>query len=330
MTPYLFTLTFLMMITCLTSSESVRFHHSMIEKNIYASANQTRFEREELSCLSDLDEIRGQESEDPKKREPRKVKPPTTRAKRYPALRINTARPPNNARLNLYALLHAEPNKNVPEEFSLYETCAALLRLLYSHASFFHEVPRLEYVLLDALCQKKEQCVQFSSPDELGSLVFEDPQLQAVFYRMLKGTKESDSLLDYITFDQQGGKSQARKINLLFADPLILKAIFPKGQTAENLLARRELIWQEIAIQEAKRNELKPEQCDGRRGFAVKIAQMLDEVLIADGFDSKKYKGQVFDCTLGKSGTVLFHIDSETAGRTREPYHPPQRKQPKT
>lgn len=332
MNPYLFTITFLLMIGLLTSSEAVRFSQQALEKHCYKEARIASTQFEELRALTQLENLQNDvkrkmasEAQDediaPDDDENPVIKPPkSTPNKRAKALGVNAARPPNNSRLNFYTLLEKEPNISLPKEFSLYEVTARLMRALYKEEDFFK--PGVEYRLLDKLLEKKEEALSFTTPDQLCELSFDDESLQRVFYLMLKGTKKSPSLLNYITFDSIHGTEQARKINFMFVDPIIIHAIFPEGNTADLLLAKREAIWAEIEYQECNRGTIPKEAYKGRQLFSDDTKNALVDILTAAGFKAEKYKSQVFDCTLNKPGTVLFIEDSTTHLVSREKYIP--------
>ena len=323
MNPYLFTVAFLMMMSFLTSSEAIRFAQNTLEKKCYLDSRHILVVAEELRELSHLENLRDEVNPNPK---PRKkidapLKKSTTYVKKARALGVNAARPPDNSRLNVYTLFHKEPSKGLPEEFSLYEVIARTMRALYQE-ELLQEIANAEYRILDRLIEKKEECAAFTSPDQLCEIDLEDADLQKIFYHMLKGTKKSASLLNYLTFEKIDDGSQARKINLLFVDPLVLQAIFPKGSAAERLLERRNQILNEIEYQEAHRLELSQEECKGRLELSKDLKKALEEILTSEGLNAKKYKSQVFDCTLSKPGTVIFLEDPFTGRFIREKYTP--------
>jgi hypothetical protein len=320
MNPYLFTVTFLMMMSFLTSSETIRFAQSSLENRCYLESRGAMAAAEDLAMLSHLEMLRGEANENPPKREPKRHKENTS-VRRIGRLNINTSRPPDNSRLNIYTLLHKEPHSHLPKEFSLYETLARLMRSLYGNSPFFNEIPQVEYHILDSLIEKKEKTENFKTPDELGTLTFDNPRVQAVFLQMLKGTKEASSLLNYITFDQiDSTQTQSRKINLLFADALILKAIFPEGEIVAKLLARREKIWAEIIDQEEHRLERTEDEGKRRGQYGDDLEAALEEVLTSEGRDFSKYKTYVFDCTLSEPGNVIFLLDPLTQTLIRQKY----------
>lgn len=92
------------------------------------------------------------------------------------------------AQLNLYPLL----KEGRDEHPALYETAARILRSLY-RAPLFGEEIRLEYALLDAMLEAAKNESQSAA---LEKLALKDKNvkrlypLQAIYYRMLKGTKK--------------------------------------------------------------------------------------------------------------------------------------------
>ncbi len=83
-----------------------------------------------------------------------------------------------------------------------YKSAARLLKILYQRVPFYQE--GLEYTVLNAILAKRET--------PLVDLFEKDPKLDAVFYKMLKGTstyvvgtnKGYPSLFDYCTFESSG------------------------------------------------------------------------------------------------------------------------------
>lgn len=330
MNPYLFTLSFLFLMSLLTSSEMVQHMQERLEKKCFFESRKLIAMIEEEQEHAHLDQLRQAFQKDDEKkekkppdqadREPKEKKAPSKR--KSAPLRFCCTRPPNNSRLNAYLLLH-KPPRNTPKGFSLYEVAARLLRLLYQNEEFFQRVPDIEYRILDALISKKEETLEFSTPDELSAISLEDETLQSAFYQMLRGTKRSASLLNFLTFDQgEKGpiKGQRRKINLMFADPMLLYAIFPDGHVADEILRVREKIWKEIFEQEAYRNEWPPEKIKNRKAFKGDLERGLTEILSQQGLSAKKYKSSVFDLGLGELGSIIFLEDQVMGKLERQRY----------
>ena len=331
MNSYLCTITFLAIMGLLTSSEMIQYHASSFEKQCYTQSRNLLVATEEIRDLSQIEELRTSKNPQADKKEPMEkgkseLELTKSKPKYVKALGVNMARPPNNSRLNLYTLLHKEPHPNLPKEFSLYQVTARLMRNLYSEEPFFKNVHDAEHRILEKLIEKKELTLHFTTPDQLSELNLENEALQKVFFQMLKGTRNTPSLLHYITFDNIKKTEQKRKINLLFADPHIIHAIFPEGNTATQLLIRRSQVLDTIEHQEANKSKISVDNSKGREDLYKELKRALEEVLSSAGFNAKQYKAHVFDYRLSKPGTIMFIEDSKTHTITREKYIPSRRK----
>ena len=323
MNPYLFTLTFLLLMSFLTSSEAVRFSQSTLEHATYKNSQGNLVAAEELQALSQLEELRRANGEKVEPSDPKPPSPKNPSTKRIGRLRVNTSRPPNNSRLNLWKFVK-DPHKKLCNEFSLYELFARVMRKLYEKEAFFLDYPQAEYRILDKILEKSEEVLNFTHVDQLSGLQLDDSGLQKVLYMMLKGTKEATSLLHFITFDPLKARVQARKINLLFAEPTLLEAIFQNSAIVDKILVKREQIWAEILYQEAHRLEKPMEAYKGRKMFGDDLQAALQEVLAPEDLNFERYKSDVFDCTLSEPGTVIFIPDALTGQVIREKYIPTQ------
>lgn len=321
MNPYLMTVTFLMIMSFLTSSEVARFAQSALEEKCYETSHLALAAAEELKELSQIEEFRRKhevvEKDDSPSKKEKTVQPRKTETtKRSAPLGINTSRPPNNARLNLYMLLHHEPPKGSPKEFSLYELTARLMRRLYKEEPFFQQVPAAEYRILDKLLEKKEETKTLTSPDELCHISMDDPQLQQIFYQMMKGRP---SLLNFLTFDPIDiTREQKRKINFMFAPALLIEEIFQDPKMSAKVLDCRTRFWTEILVQEEHRLERTKEQNKTRTDFKKELAKEMEHIFDEEHLNFEKYKTHVFDFTLGRPGTVLFFEDPLTDELIRE------------
>ena len=326
MNPYLFTVTFLLMMSLLTSSEVKQFSQSSLEMKCYQESRQMLAAAEELRELAHLEQLRQYtETKDEKEEsvEPKpKPKPTKKRVRRSTPLNFNTARPANNSRINFFILLHNEPHTKLPKEYSLYEITARSMRFLYADQPFFQIIPDVEYRILDKFFEVKEQTLEFCTPDELSSLSLEDDELQKVFYTMLKGTKEAPSLLNFITFDhgKEPLKGQREKINLMFVDPIVLNAILHDESTTQRIIEARDKIWAEMFNQEEHRLERLKEECKGRDKFKGELKEALTQILLEGGFEADRYISYVFDLSLGDLGSILFVEDPLTKELTRQKY----------
>jgi len=322
MNPYLLTLTFLMLMSILTSSEVVRFSQNNLGNQLHGHFQESLATTEDVRAHAALDDFRAHSSENKEEeeaKEEKKPRKPSNSVHRSAPLGFNMARPPNNSRLNFYLIIHEEPHKDYP--LSIYETAARLMRNLYGDAAFFK--PNVEYRLLDALIALKEETDGFTYPDELSTLTLGDPELQAAFYSMLKGAEGCPSLLNFITFDEEGTRDM-KKVNLMFAAPCVVEALINDPQMSERLLALRDAFWEEILEQEAHRLERRKEECKNRSLLKQELREGFERILLDAGLDYNSYKW-VFDLSLGKLGNILFVEDPQTAFVRREKYVPIKR-----
>lgn len=326
MNPYLLTLTFLMLMSVLTSSEVVRFSQNSLGNRLHNEYQESKDASETVRAHAALEDFRKHDptviDEVEKEKKPSAPQRKSSNSvRRSTSLGFNFARPPNNSRLNLYLLLHEEPHKDYP--LSLYETAARLMRILYGDAKFY--TPNAEYRVLDFLIEHKETTKDFSYPDELATMDLGEPELQAFFYCMLKGADERPSLLDFITFDKEGLTRERRKINLMFADHRLIEALLNNSQMTENLLAARAALWEEILDQEAHRLERTKEECKGRNQIRNELIAAYKKILLEAGLDYEPQYKWVFDLGLGHLGNILFIEDPKTGFVRREKYIPLKR-----
>ncbi len=122
------------------------------------------------------------------------------------------------ARLNLWQLFQ-EGRENHPQ---LYELAAKLIRTFYGS---MNQEKRFEYHLLDALISSAKKTQQFS----LEKIALDDPDMQKMYYRMLKGTKIWDllrnvgypPLLEYVK-----AEPSQEKICIFHSHPDMLRVLF--------------------------------------------------------------------------------------------------------
>jgi hypothetical protein len=135
---------------------------------------------------------------------------------------------PECSRLNLFPLI----DPGVQEEPVLYEAAAKLLRVFYGDA-LFEKKSRAEYKFLDAFLKAAKQHIKNNQMPALEQISFHNEKWQAIYYRMLKGTKQNDllegigypALMDYIRISQEQSK-----LCLYHAHPNLLAVYFtPKG-----------------------------------------------------------------------------------------------------
>lgn len=311
MNPLFFTLTFLTLIGVLTSSEVTSTAKAHAQGKMLKSAvtrQMTADNAMQKALFEGLSEEIGEKTG-------MKRTSPYERAKKpyAPNLNYNTSRPPNNSRLNFYAIIQEG-------DYFGYEVAARLIRNLYEKESYF--TPHLEYRLLDALMAHKEEMEGFTYPDELAGIDFRDTELQSAFYAMLQESTSTPSLLNYITYDAMGSRNQ-KKVNLLFASPELLDAIFNDVTLCAQLEHLINEMWLNI-VQEDNQKEISERLT--RTKIRQELTRRFDELLGSvrlGNVEAKKF----FDFTLGKKGNVVFVIDEQSGALTRKKIPPRRTKQ---
>ncbi|MDE3047541.1 MAG: hypothetical protein KGI83_04245, partial [Verrucomicrobiota bacterium] len=127
------------------------------------------------------------------------------------------------ARLNLWPLIQ-EGRETHP---ILYETAARLIRTFYDPLNPGKK--RFEYHLLNLLLASAKQTVQNEGTCALEKVLLPDPDMQKIYYKMLKGTKKWDlrnslgypPLTEYVKVDRSD-----TKICVFHAHPDLLTVLF--------------------------------------------------------------------------------------------------------
>lgn len=299
------TITFLTLMAMLTSSQMQHTVNEGIKGAAYSSYLALNQEAAKETARAAFEDLRDKKAESSAEPQQFKLEKKSYKGKSAP-LNYDHARPPNNSRLNLYLLM----SDDHPKAHPLYETTAALLRSLYGGHTFFQEVPRAEYALLNTLIDHQEEAKSFFFADELGSLRFKEPKVQHLFYRMLKGSFDYPSLLHFITYDKNCNTNQ-KKVNFMFAPEEVLTALISDPICAEKLLAFRQALWQQIDEQEANRAQLSKEQVKNRTHFKNLLTDYFKEVANTE-------LSALFDFSLGKKGQIIFVEDPTTGIVSRE------------
>lgn len=306
MNPLFFTLTFLTLIGILTSSELVQHARSTVQgEMIIASACQEEVTHNAIqrALFEDLSQ------EEAKERKPRlgPSSSPQKKKKNSTRLNFNTFRPPNNSRLNFCLLIQEG------DDF-YYEVAARLMRNLYSETSYY--TPHVEYRILDALIQHKDEMINFCYPDEMCCIDLEDIRLQETFCAMLKGV-EAPSLLNFITCDSNTNRNQ-KKINLLFASPELLEAIFDNVSLCARLDLLLKEVWASIDNEtHLVENDARLTRTKIRQTLTNRFDDLFGTVQLGNQ-EARKY----FDFTLGTRGNILFLTDPTTNLLTRKKLSP--------
>lgn len=305
MNPLILTLTFLTLIGVLTSSELLQRAQGRVQRELVTASSERGALQQTMIARAEFDDLKLERSATPISH-PRRCEVKKSRPSRSTPLHYNWARPPNNSRLNFFPLIQQN------DEFC-YQTAATLIRNLYGECSYF--IPHVEYRLLDALMKQQSMAIDFESPDELATLDLGDRELQQIFYRMLKG-EEAPSLLLYITYDSEGTRTQ-KKINLLFASPELIRAIFDGGSISDQIIALVDATWNEI-------ESFNSGESLTRTAIRQQLAQKFESLLERASMSTDEAKKR-FDFTLGKSGTILLIEDPKTGTITRQKLTPRSR-----
>lgn len=337
MNPFLITITFLSLMSMITTTTVKQLIGRAYENNLYHSFLAASIDTEKACVKAALNEVKlsgGERDPDPDRDDKRKQKQAkkTSQIRRSPPLQFDWDRPPDNSRLNFYLLLEEDSKNSQDHPCTLNEIAARLMRNLYGRCSFFHEIPEVEYKILDILRRKKEAMEGFEYADEIGSIPLDDEKIQAIFYQMLKGGSLDDnttypSLLDFITFDKdylsnnkiKPLSSEMKKINLFFVSKELLGAILPNDASVTLFLKEREKLWEKIFAFEKTRKEIKEVSGDKLNRTTLKddLKTLLTETLSQTGVDPILYIN-VFDFSLGKIGHILLIEDKRTKLTMRE------------
>lgn len=297
MNPLLFTLAFLTLLGILTSSQFVQHGRDCEAQHFLVATLEQHQAQEALTQQALFDDL---QHEKVATRLPSTSKPTSTapreQKKRAP-LRYQASRPPNNSRLNFALIVEKQ------DPFWT-EAAAALMRHLYASYPLFQEIPNAEYRILESLVAHQETLATCDSPDTLGTLSFEDPQLQHLFYCMLKGNN-MPSLLECITYDPLEGRAQ-HKLNLLFAPPALLHALFPN--ICDQLIPLIDELWQEIETSDTIT----------RTSIRQELTHRFETLLETTSLPKAETK-KLFDFTLGKPGNILFLQNPATGRIERTP-----------
>lgn len=221
--------------------------------------------------------------------------------KKAPSIPKKTEEMPECARLNIYALFtEDQPPKDQ------YQITLRLLNTLYGSNLLKNADEKFLPKFLDHLIAAAKQ-EDAPKPLHLAQLKLKDPNLQPLFYKMLKGAKNSyPSLLDYIKISSFGKED---KICLSCANHKMLAALF--GEKAGSKLEQtREEKLDRLQISKAKLEEivLKETNLPPQELFMdlVKITHKSagKNAITATGFDGKK----ATDITVKKRGYLSDSI----------------------
>lgn len=145
--------------------------------------------------------------------------------------------PLENSKFNLTPLILASGECKL---HPLYEPLAELLRKLYATKVFqkYNNSEKLPYRLIDEIVKKARK---LSTVDDLAQLYPDDPMLQQVYYKMLRGTNQYKNGEGFPPLKHFLSLNKSEKaISLSFSSPPVLEALFGTQMAAEILKLERE------------------------------------------------------------------------------------------
>lgn len=157
----------------------------------------------------------------------------------------------------------AREGANIEKYKQIRQITIDLIHVLYGHTSFFQKMekrrPSFVEELLDAIQETTNEMPKGSiiRVQDVTRIKLEDPELQKVFYRMLKGTIEKDeyksltdpiviehekTYLPFLTFLHNNDNGKGLKIELRHASREILLAIYGNQELVDKLIEMREVL----------------------------------------------------------------------------------------
>ncbi|QVE49465.1 hypothetical protein SBV42_01650 [Chlamydia crocodili] len=324
MQSYIFTLLCLASLISMVSFDAVNARKRCVCSRIIES-NENLFTAQRSACaeveyqekskkISAVEKI----SKDGEISSPKKTAKVATKKKRkYRLLKVPFSRPPNNSRFNLYALMQESPEQYT-DAASWHAVFVRLLKRVYVDTGCVP--PGSEYAITEALLSKRTEILEGGKkfgPDVIETLTLPSQEAD-ILYTMLRGSKTTQSLLNFLHYEE---KSQGLiKLNLIFADPLLLEAVVDHPVACRELEALRGGIWesvkrQEQSIQEygeAAALELFKTRTDFRMELRDKTQVLLSQYDLLPLLNKK-----IFDFTLGSAGDYIYLIDPETGAVSR-------------
>ena len=208
--------------------------------------------------------------------EPKKDKSARKREKRESQTQFPDHRKKRNylsdGKLNLWRVISDENN---PESKLFYEKAIRLIEILYQATDFYQAAndPELARKIVNGMCKKNSSTLQELYPG--------DPVLDAVYYKMLKGTNTGyPALEEYFKIDPR-----SKKIKFRYASPEMLKAVLGHD-LADKILQQEKSKWEQKRLPYILNKEELQE--------LVKFSQIFDI----------NHLEVFFDFTLKKNGTI--------------------------
>ncbi|MBF5050568.1 Uncharacterized protein CLAVI_000179 [Candidatus Clavichlamydia salmonicola] len=246
MSPYVMTLFWLTIMMLVSTGESFQAINNQMRLSLFKQREDFRNEFNQLLEEAKFDRLKKQYGKHLPKNPSSSVI--NTPVKKPYALRLQTYRPPDEARFNI-ALVRDSTDKDVK---AFYDIFVSLLKRIIavgwqqSEPTIF--VSGIEESIALALVSKRDELLSLSSEEELSSIILDNPQVNCAWLLLLKGREGIPSLLNFIRLTINGKASY--KINLLFAEPLLIEAILGHDLIAKELIALRDDFFSRMCFQE--------------------------------------------------------------------------------
>lgn len=314
MFPYLLTFMYILSICVLSSTEARRCYKLEV-------LNRIKKEEEALSCCvksltaeaNYFDFVNAKLGSNNKNTwsssEKVKNKPSTSEGaspqKRNRSLNLDMSRPPDNSRINLYAIL-LEPEASRQEPLSWFSILSRLLVQKYLVKETLKEYTSEDVnKLLFDIIKNKQKLLELSlrnpSPDILFELSPEDKRLSKLLNHLLIGGEDFPSLLCFLDCTPKKSINFC-KLNFLFLDSYILETIFLKSSLLRALQEIQQKVFNEVLEREKDFRHVPSHQAlKTRSEFKSELKEMVSKALLDSDYNVLLEKN-FFDFSLGKIG----------------------------
>lgn len=318
MFPYLLTFMYILSICVLSSAEVRRCYKLEVLNQIKKEEETLRYYVKSLTAEANYFDFVNVKS-DSNNRDTRnfsekaKNKPLASEKaafrKRNRSLNLDISRPPNNSRINLYAVL-LEPEASREESLSWFSILSRLLVQKYLIKETLKEyTPEDVNKLLLNIIKNKQKLLDLSlrnpSPDILFQLSLEDKKLSGLLNHLLIGGEDFPSLLCFLDCTPKKSVNFC-KLNFLFLDSYILEAIFPKTSLLCALQEIQQKVFNEVLEREKDFKQSPSHQAlKTRSEFKSELKEKVSKVLLDSGYNVL-FEKNFFDFSLGKIGSYFL------------------------
>lgn len=336
MFPYLLTFLYILGICALSSGETQYFRKLELLNQIKKEDEQLRYYIKSLTAqsnyfdfINDKKESNNLECTSSQKLDKKQTSSPNSSLprKRNRSLSIDILRPPDNSRINLYAfLLESESFRN--HQFSWFSILSRLIVQEYLTKNVLSEYTQEDVNnLLLAIIENKQKLFDLSlndfSPEALLQLSFQDKALSNLLSHLLVGGEDFPSILCFLDFTPKKSLGFC-KLNFLFLDSCILKAIFTEPSIVDSLQKIQQKILSEILEREetfqlSSSNHILKTRTD----FKKELKEAVLTVLLDKNYNIFIEKN-IFDFSLGKVGSYFLIKESQSHCISRVKYFYPE------